>query len=97
MDLFLRIGLTCSDGVSLREAVKHFNISRDTVRKMLSYSELPNTRRTFPMRRPKLEPFIPVIDAWLMTLSCSPQRRLHLVNSRARNAASHCEDQFPEM
>ncbi len=65
MELYLRVRLACAEGMSQREAAKHFNISRDTVRKMLSYSGPPGYRRTAPVRRPKLEAFIPIIDAWL--------------------------------
>jgi transposase len=41
VDLYLKVRLACAGGMSQGEAAKHFNISRDTVRKMLSYSELP--------------------------------------------------------
>ena len=51
--------------MSQREAAKHFNISRDSVRKMMAYAEPPGYRRHAPVRRPKLETFIPIIDAWL--------------------------------
>jgi len=51
--------------MSQREAAKHFNISRDSVRKMMAYAEPPGYRRHAPVRRPKLETFILIIDAWL--------------------------------
>lgn len=40
MDLYLKVRLACAGGMSQREAAKHFNVSRDTVRKMLSYSDV---------------------------------------------------------
>jgi transposase len=41
LDLYLKVRLACAGGMSQREAAKHFSISCDTVRKMLSYSEPP--------------------------------------------------------
>lgn len=40
------------------EAAQVFNVSRDTVRKMMSFSVPPGYRRTVEVRRPKLDPFI---------------------------------------
>lgn len=65
MELYRKVRLACSEGMSQREAAKHFNISRDSVRKMMAYSEPPGYRRHAPVRRPKLETLIPIIDAWL--------------------------------
>ena len=77
MELYLRVRLACAEGMSQREAAKHFNISRDTVRKMLSYSEPPGYRRTAAVRRPKLEAFILVIDAWLDEDRDVPRKQRH--------------------
>ena len=77
MDLYLKVRLACAGGMSQREAAKHFNISRDTVRKMLSYSEPPGYRRTAAVRRPKLEAFVPVIDAWLDGDRQVPRKQRH--------------------
>jgi transposase len=51
--------------MSQREAARHFGISRDSVRKMLSFSVPPGYRRKVPVRRPKLDGFTEIIDAWL--------------------------------
>lgn len=51
--------------MSKRAAVAHFNISRDTVEKALAYSVPPGYRRTAPIKRPKLDGFTEIIDAWL--------------------------------
>jgi transposase len=51
--------------MSQREAARHFGISRDSVRKMLSFSVPPGYRRKVPVRRPKLDRFTGIIDAWL--------------------------------
>ena len=34
MELYLKVRLACSGGMSRRQAAKHFNISRDSVAKM---------------------------------------------------------------
>ena len=65
MELYLKVRLACSEGMSRRQAAKHFNISRDSVAKMMSYSTPPGYRRQSPIRRPKLDAFISTIDRWL--------------------------------
>ena len=65
VELYLKVRLACADDMSKRAAARHFNISRDTVAKMLAYSEPPGYRRTSPIRRPKLDGFTEIIDAWL--------------------------------
>ena len=65
VELYLKVRLACADGMSQRAAARHFNVSRDTVRKMLSYSAPPGYRRTAVVRRPKLEDFVSIIDGWL--------------------------------
>jgi len=77
VDLYLKVRLACAGGMRQREAAKHFNISRDTVRKMLSYSEPPGYRRTAAVRRPKLEAFVPIIDAWLDGDRQVPRKQRH--------------------
>jgi len=77
VELYLKVRLACAGGMSARAAAKHFNISRDTVRKMLSYSEPPGYRRTAAGRRPKLEAFIPVIDGWLDEDRSVPRKQRH--------------------
>ena len=41
MELYLKVRLACSEGMSRRQAAKSLNISRDSVAKMLSYSTPP--------------------------------------------------------
>ena len=62
MELYLKVRVACDRGMSQREAARHFGISRDTVRKMMAYSVPPGYRRQAPVRRPKLDAFIPIID-----------------------------------
>ena len=65
MDLCRKVRLACAEGMNQREAARHFNISRDSVRKMTAYSAQPGYRRMAPVKRPKLDAFIGIIDGWL--------------------------------
>ncbi len=49
MELYLKVRLACSEGMTQREAAKHFNISRDSVSKMLAYSTPPGCPGSSPM------------------------------------------------
>ncbi len=65
VDLYRKVRLACAEGMSQREAARHFGISRDSVRKMLSFSVPPGYRRRAEIRRPKLDGFTEIIDQWL--------------------------------
>ena len=65
MELYLKVGLAVSEGMTRRQAAKHFNISRDSVSKMVSYSTPPGYQRQLPIRRPKLDAFVSTIEHWL--------------------------------
>jgi hypothetical protein len=65
VELYLKVRLAVSEGMSRRQAAKHFNISRDSVAKMVSYSTPPGYQRQLPIRRPKLDAFVSTIDHWL--------------------------------
>ena len=65
MELYRKVRLACSEGMSQREAARHFDISRDSVRKMLSFSSPPGYRREKAIKRPKLDGLTEIIDAWL--------------------------------
>ena len=77
MELYLKVRLACSEGMSRRQAAKHFNISRDSVAKMLSYSTPPGYRRRSPIRRPKLDAFVSTIDRWLDEDRHVPRKQRH--------------------
>ena len=51
--------------MSQREAARHFGVSRDSIRKMLSFSVPPGYRRRAEVKRPKLDGFTEIIDQWL--------------------------------
>jgi hypothetical protein len=50
------------EGLSNREAARRFGIDPRTVAKMLVFSVPPGYRRSLPPKRPKLDPFIGLID-----------------------------------
>jgi transposase len=77
VDLYVKVRLACADGMSQREAARHFNISRDSVRKMLAFSVPPGYRRRKPIRRPKLDGFTAIIDAWLDGDRDVPRKQRH--------------------
>ncbi|MCP1168240.1 IS21 family transposase, partial [Limimaricola sp. ASW11-118] len=51
--------------MSQREAARHFDVSRDSVAKMMAFSVPPGYRRIAPVKRPKLDAFTGIIDDWL--------------------------------
>lgn len=66
MDLYRRVRLAChQQGMSSREAARQFGISRESVAKMLKFSEPPGYRRIAATRRPKLDGFTDIIDAYI--------------------------------
>jgi hypothetical protein len=50
------------EGLSRREAARRFGIDPRTVAKMLAFSVPPGYRRSNPPQRPKLGPFVAIID-----------------------------------
>jgi transposase len=66
VDLYRKVRLACRDGMSERAASRYFGISRDSVKKIMSFSVPPGYRRTAPIRRPKLDGFTEIIDGWLL-------------------------------
>ena len=63
VELYNRVRRACHvDGMSGREAARLFGVDRKTVAKILQYSVPPGYRRRKSPVRPKLDPFIPIID-----------------------------------
>ena len=78
VDVYLRVRRAVMvEGMSIREASRVFGLHRDTVRKMLEYSAPPGYRRHTPARRPKLEPYIGVIDKILENDHSVPKKQRH--------------------
>jgi len=64
VELYRKVRLACANGMSVRQAAREFNVSRESVRKMLAFSVPPGYRRQKPVRGPKLEGFITIIEGW---------------------------------
>ena len=77
MELYLKVRLAIRDGMSAREAARHFGISRESVKKMLSFSVPPGYRRMAPIKRPKLDGFTEIIDQWLGDDVGRPRKQRH--------------------
>ncbi len=78
MDLYRRIRLACRhDGLSGREAALHFGVDRKTVAKILAHSVPPGYRRSQPPRKPKLEPFMGIIDQMLEDDKTTHRKQRH--------------------
>src|ERR1700685_3203715 len=65
------------EGGGQREVAREFGLARKTVRKMLAYSAPPGYQRQRPVRRPKLGPWLGVIDAILKDDKTRPARQRH--------------------
>jgi len=65
------------EGRSRREAARVFGISRTTIDKMCAYASPPGYRRKAPPTRPKLDPFIPIIDAIMQSDAGAPRKQRH--------------------
>jgi transposase len=63
VEIYNRVRRACHvEGMSKSEAARVFGIDRKTVAKILKHSAPPGYRRSKPPARPKLDPFIPIID-----------------------------------
>lgn len=63
MEVYARVRRAVQvDGMSVRQAAREFGLSRPTIRKMLQYSVPPGYQRKAPVRRPKLGPWLGIID-----------------------------------
>jgi transposase len=65
------------EGRSQRAVAREFGLSRETVRKMLAYAVPPGYQRQQPIKRPKLGPWLGVIDAILADDKQRPVKQRH--------------------
>src|SRR3954464_8018603 len=63
------------EGLSRRAAARQFGIDPRTVAKMLAFSVPPGYRRSRPPARPKLDPFIGIIDQILLEDEGRPRKQ----------------------
>jgi transposase len=79
------------DGLSGRAIARDFGISRDSVAKMLAYSEPPGYRRAVPIKRPKLDAFTDQIDIWLTEDKARPHKQRHTAKRVFDRLRAECE------
>src|ERR1022692_4766859 len=65
------------EGRSQRAVAREFGLSRETVRKMLQYAVPPGYQRQQPIKRPKLGPWVGVINAILEDDKSKPTKQRH--------------------
>ncbi len=76
-DLWACTASGSSEGKSQRAVAREFGLSRETVRKMLQYAVPPGYQRQQPIRRPKLGPWLGVIDVILEDDKQRPVKQRH--------------------
>src|SRR6267378_7298343 len=65
------------EGMSRREAARRFGIDPRTVAKMLAFSVPPGYRRSRPPARPKLDPFVGIVERILEEDKGQPAKQQH--------------------
>ena len=65
------------EGLSERAAARRFGLDPRTVNKMMKFSVPPGYVRKKPPAKPKLDPFIPVIDRILRDDKSQPKKQQH--------------------
>ena len=78
MEIYARVRRAVQvEGMSEREVAREFGLARETVRKMMRYSVPPGYRRQQPAKRPKLDPWVGVIDQILEEDRERPRKQRH--------------------
>ena len=78
MEVYARVRRAVQvDGMSMREAAREFGLARKTIRKMLAYSVPPGYERKKPVKRPKLGPWLGIIDQILEDDKAQPKKQRH--------------------
>lgn len=78
VDLYLEVRYAVQvEGLSKRAAARRFGIDPKTVDKMMTFSVPPGYVRTKPPVRPKLDPFIAIIDKILADDKERPKKQQH--------------------
>jgi transposase len=65
------------EGISQREAARRFGVDPRTIAKMVAFSVPPGYRRSGPPARPKLDPFVGIIDRILEEDKAQPAKQQH--------------------
>ncbi|MEM9147963.1 MAG: hypothetical protein AAGC57_17445 [Pseudomonadota bacterium] len=75
-DLYSRVRRACHvESLIKSKAARVFNIDRKTVRKILEQPVPPGFRQSKPPSRPRLDPFIPIIDQILEANRAQPKKQ----------------------
>ncbi|MEQ5872931.1 IS21 family transposase [Sagittula sp. NFXS13] len=91
MDLYLKVRHAhFEEGLSGRQIARDFGISRDSVSKMLAYSEPPGYRRIAPIKRPKLDPYVAQVDSWLAEDKTRPRKQRHTAKKIFERLRDEC-------
>ena len=78
MEVYARVRRAVQvDGMSIRQAAREFGLARKTIRKMLQFALPPGYERKNPIVRPKLGPWVGVIDQILMDDRSQPKKQRH--------------------
>lgn len=78
MELYARVRRAVQvEGMSIRQAAREFGLSRKTIRKMLQFSLPPGYERKKPVARPKLGPWLGIIDHILEQDQTQPRKQRH--------------------
>ena len=78
MEVYARVRRAVQvDGMSIRQAAREFGLSRKTIRKMLQFALPPGYERKKPIVRPKLGPWLGVIDQILVDDQSQPKKQRH--------------------
>ena len=92
MELYLKVRRAhFHDGLSGRSIARDLGISRDSVAKMLAYSEPPGYRRSAVIKRPKLDGFTDQIDQWLADDKGRPRKQRHTARRIFDRLRNECE------
>jgi transposase len=65
------------EGMSIRQAAREFGLARKTIRRMLEFSLPPGYQRKKPVQRPKLGPWLGIIDQILLEDQSQPKKQRH--------------------
>ncbi len=78
MEVYARVRRAVQvDGMSVRQAAREFGLSRKTIRRMLQFSLPPGYQRKKPVARPKLGPWLGIIDQILVDDQSQPKKQRH--------------------
>ncbi len=66
-----------AEGMSRRQACREFNINWRTLDKILAHEEPPGYRQQQPRKKPKIGPFLPIIEEVLQADRTAPKKQRH--------------------